>query len=261
MSDLDRQLAVARAAGRKAGHAIRSQFGRRDVVRFKGNNDVQLRADLVAQRIVLDELAHGFPSYGRVTEEEPGGAWPAAEHVWVVDPIDGSNNFGYGIAHFSTAISLVHGRDVVLTSIFDPIGGRDFSATAAHGFVPSVRVATDFSRATVSVVTNYSADGQAWTEQVTKTLASTCKRVVNLWAPSLDLALLANGSIDAVLCHRGSVLDTCGGVFLVESAGGVVLDLHGGPLAVDFDRFGDPISFVAARSADVATQLLPLLPS
>lgn len=262
MSDLAEQLDAARSAARRAAGVIRPQFGRRDILDYKGHNDVQLRADVVAQRTIVAELRAWFPEYGYVTEEDGGCRhWPDAEYVWVVDPIDGSNNFGYGIAHFAISITLVHVRTVVLALVFEPLAEREFFATAAQRWTPAVRGSVPLARSTVSVVTNYSREAGAWSEQAIGVLSRSCKRVLNLWAPSLDLALLADGSIDAVVCRHGSTLDVCGGLFLVESSGGVVWGWDGRPLRLDPADTAGHVSFIAARSAEIAGLLREVVPT
>ena len=63
-------------------------------------------------------------------------------------------------------------------------------------------------------------------------MSERCKRVVNMWAPALDLALIACGALDAMVCRDAALLDVCAGMFLVAESGGHVLgmdrDLEGG---------------------------------
>ena len=259
MSALDEQLAAARTAAREAAALIRPQFGLRGITHYRGHNDVQLSADVTAQQSIMEALCSRFPPYGFVSEEDDSREWPREEYVWVVDPIDGSNNFGYGIGHFSISIALVRGSRVVLALVHEPVSGREFFATLDQPLVPAVLERVPLARATVSVVTNYSRAGGQWVENATSALNRVCKRVVNLWAPSLDLALVASGSIDAVVCHEGGSLDVCGGLFLVTSSGGVVQDWKGHPLSTDPRNPAARISFVAARTQEVADRLLEVI--
>jgi myo-inositol-1(or 4)-monophosphatase len=80
--------------------------------------------------------------------------------------------------------------------------------------------------------------------------------VVNLWAPALDLALVADGTIDAMVCHNAALLDVCGGMFLVESAAGRVVTFDGTPLSVQRSLHERPVSFIAAQSAELVEELV-----
>jgi myo-inositol-1(or 4)-monophosphatase len=256
MTGWETQLDVARKGARLAGQALRSQFGKRAIAAYKGPNDVLLAADLTAQDVIAGQLRGAYPGYGLISEEEIRGPWPERDSVWVVDPLDGSNNFGYGIAHCAVAITLFHWDSVVLALVFDPLLEREFFATEHRAPTPLAGEGVRLCEATVSLVTNYSPLGRDWLTQVNEALGSRCKRLVNLWAPALDLALVATGELDAMVCHDGDALDVCGGLFLVRSAGGCVLDLHGQPLGIGRSAFDEPISFVAARTEELAGETL-----
>jgi myo-inositol-1(or 4)-monophosphatase len=144
---------VQRSAARLAGRELLPLFGVRDVSRYKGRHDVQLRADLIAQKIILDALQNAFPASGVLAEEDASTPGPERELLWVVDPLDGTNNFGYGIAHCAISITLFHENEVVLALVFDPIQGREFSAVRGITTSSPTRREDELTRATVSLVT------------------------------------------------------------------------------------------------------------
>jgi myo-inositol-1(or 4)-monophosphatase len=75
----------------------------------------------------------------------------------------------------------------------------------------------------------------------------------------LDLALVAEGALDAMVCLRASLLDLCSGIFLVQMAGGCVMDANGLALRMSRDQHAAPISFVAARDSTLAVKLMKLI--
>ncbi len=237
MRDWEPQLAAARLSARAGGRAVRAQFGKSEVTTYKGADDVLLAADVIAQDIIVEQLTEFDADYGILAEEGPRTPWPDREFVWVVDPLDGSNNFGFGIAHCAIAITLFHEDSVVLSVVWDPLLDREFFAFLPSGrcFCPSstiVAPTSSIERTTVSLVANYSVAARDWVNHASAVFGERCRRAVNLWAPALDLALVSEGPIDAVICHDGDLRDTCGGLFLVIAAGGAVLDLDGRPLTV-----------------------------
>lgn len=252
------ELRIARQCARIAGAAIRLDFGCRRIMAYKGLYDVQLDADFVAQREIVTHLSSEYPNHGIVSEEGTQTRWSQHRYLWAVDPLDGSNNFGYGIAHCAVAISLFEGDSPALAVIFDPIVGREFTATQDQGLESCSLTPVALEHATVSLVTDYSPEGREQGQRLQKAL-SECKRVLSLWAPSLDLALVAQGAIDGMICHRASFLDVCGGMFLVRSAGGAVLDLEGEEMEVRRSLHRRPVSFVAARDETLARKLLGLV--
>lgn len=256
----ERHLSIAKQAANEAGTAIKSHFGRRVITSYKGINDVQLEADLIAQQIILDRLMATLPNCGFVAEEGPHRKWPDDELTWAVDPLDGSNNFGYGIAHCAIAISLFSGDSVVLALVWDPLTRREFCASDGQPMDIRVRARdTGLQHATVSLVTNYSHENHVWGSRFSDWLGERCKRVTSFWAPALDLALIANGSLDAMVCHEADLLDVCGGAYLVKSSGGHILSFDGEPIEIRRSMHDFPVSFVAARSARLARELVESL--
>jgi myo-inositol-1(or 4)-monophosphatase len=259
---LEAQLRIARSCAQKAGTLIQADFGKRSIIYHKGANDVQLRADLISREVIVEGIRKAFPKHVLITEEdeEVDERRTDAEFVWLIDPLDGTNNFGYGIAHCAIAITLLRRSVVVLSLVLDPLLGREFFATGDRPFRPLQPIEVPRERATVSLVTNYSAEGGRWRTRVDRILAARCKRVVSLWAPALDLALVASGALDAMVCHQGYMFDVCGPLFLVRSAGGCAIDMDGKPLGMQV-RHGAALSFVAARTPKLAEEILSLLAS
>lgn len=260
MNSWQRQLDVALASARAGGCAVRSQFGKRVVAGYKGSTDVLLRADITAQEVIVGRLREAFPDYAVLAEEGPRTSWPNQDHVWVVDPLDGSNNFGFGIAHCAISITLFHHESIVLALVVDPLLGREYVAvdgcTSPESPLPDVPI----KRTTVSLVTNYSASGATWTAHARTVIGQHCRRVVSMWAPALDLALVADGSLDAMVCYEGDLRDTCGGLFLIAASGGHVVDFKGQPFVPHGGPTIDtPASFVAARRELLVDELLCLV--
>jgi len=252
----ENQLTVARYVAKVAGNAIIDQFGSRAIRTVKGIHDVQLRADVIAQEAIISRLLDEYPAYGIVAEEETFGRWPDDDIIWAVDPLDGTNNFGYGIAHCAVAISLFRGESVVLALVSDFLTGREFYATQGQPLAPCQVIEVPLRHATVSLVTSYSSEGQVWGSRFNEWFGARCKRVTSLWAPALDLALIATGAIDAMVCYGADLLDVCGGMFLVQTAGGRVVDLSGEPLKACRSMHARPVSFIAARNVSLARELV-----
>ncbi|MBX6765766.1 MAG: inositol monophosphatase [Actinomadura rubrobrunea] len=248
---------TALESARSAGEYLRARFGLPGAKRYLGDHDVQLNVDVEVQEYLVHSLTTAFPDYGILAEEGLRGGWPDTEFVWVIDPLDGTNNFGYGIAHCAIAIALFHLQRPVAALVVDPLLQREFVATehtrpdsaVAHAPIP-------LRRSTISLVTNYSTAGRLWGNRMNEVLGGRCKRLVSLWAPALDLALISAGQLDGMICHAGDMLDVGGGMLLVTASGGCVVDPSGAPMAAHGSMFGSPVSFVAARTRELADELL-----
>ncbi|HEX6520007.1 MAG TPA: inositol monophosphatase [Streptosporangiaceae bacterium] len=253
-----RQLDAARAAAKEAGKVIKGQFGYRVINRYKGQFDVQLNTDVLAQRKIYEVLQRAYPGYGFVGEEAPFAQWTDEELLWVVDPLDGTNNFGYGIAHCCISICLFRRDVIVLALVADPLMGREFSATCERELrntIPIRAAGISMRKATISLVTNYSQSGRLWGNRIAAGIGAYCKRVTSLWAPALDLALISNGALDAMVCHEAGMLDVCAGIFLVQAEGGCIIGFDGEPYEISRATHDRPVSFIAARNRTLAKEI------
>ncbi|MEU6125305.1 inositol monophosphatase [Streptomyces sp. NPDC047123] len=253
-----REMDVAVTAARAAASAIEGDFGSRRITKKKGPYDIQLRADLVAQQVIVDHLSAEFPDHAIVSEEGMQRGWDDHRLTWVVDPLDGTNNFGFGIAHCAVAITLFERDRAVLCVVHDPIVGREFTAHAdtLRTAVSDLRI--PLPEATVSLVTDYSAEGRDTGRNIEVSISRRCKRVTTMWAPALDLALVSTGALEAMVSRNAALLDVCAGILLVQAAGGCVLDATGQPLQLRKSQHRSAVSFVASSSPALAHDLVAL---
>jgi fructose-1,6-bisphosphatase/inositol monophosphatase family enzyme len=84
--DWQAQLAAARFVARAAAQAIRPEFAQRHITERRGPYDVQLRADITAQDIIVKYLLRKFPGYGLVSEEGMQDDWNQARNIWGCRP-------------------------------------------------------------------------------------------------------------------------------------------------------------------------------
>lgn len=248
-------LQTALTAVQAAAKVVKTEFGNRDITARKGRRDVQLAADLLAQEVIVKHLTATYPEYGIVAEEGDLTEWPGEQYVWAIDPLDGTNNFGYGIAHCAHAVTLFDGEEILLAVIHDPITGRTFRPAHGRPEAPAHPPAR-LRRATISLVTGYPEPARQWGQRFERWVDGRCKRVLNLWAPALDLALVSTGAIDAMVCKDAALLDVCGGMHLVQASGGAVLAFDGADLEVGRSLHRAPVSFVASRDPRVARELV-----
>jgi len=104
------ELSAAIRAARAAGKILERHFELEKSPLHKGPKaigDFATHADLAAEKIIVGELRSKFPGYGILAEE--GGAYgkgKRAQARWIIDPLDGTHNFFFGIPIFGTSIAL-----------------------------------------------------------------------------------------------------------------------------------------------------------
>ena len=114
-------LEVAIGAARAAGELLRANFGHALAVNAFEAHDIKLELDVRSQDLITRQLLAAFPDHAIYGEEGIAGN-QAGEHQWIVDPIDGTVNYFYGIPHFCISIALRQ-RD-------GNAGGRDLRSDA-----------------------------------------------------------------------------------------------------------------------------------
>lgn len=122
---------------RSAGQAIMGYFRHDFQQREKSLGDFVTAADLASQEILIAGLTKLLPQ-ARIISEELANLQTLqidhpAEYCWVIDPLDGTNNFRRGIPHFAISIALVQSQKTVLGVIYDPVRQDFFYAISGQG--------------------------------------------------------------------------------------------------------------------------------
>src|SRR6188508_1196532 len=128
-------LDVAIEAARAAGQLLRENFAQPLVVNSAEQHDIKLEIDVRTQELITVLLLQRFPQHALYGEEGIVGD-QTAEFQWVVDPLDGTVNFFYGIPHFCTSIALRYRGEIIVGVIYDPV--RDELWKAQKGEKPTL---------------------------------------------------------------------------------------------------------------------------
>jgi len=246
-------LALAETLADAARAVIRRYFRQQLVVDDKSDLSPVTIADREAEAVMRRLIEAHFPEHG-ILGEEHGSLRAEAEHLWVLDPIDGTKSFISGVPLFGTLIALLHGGRPVLGIIDQPILGErwigaagrptTFNGAAVHTRpCPALARATLFSTAPDSMFTGADATGFARLRAAVK-LART-------GADCYAYGLLASGFIDLVVEGQLKPYDHCAVVPVVEGASGAMTDWQGHALGLASDgrviACGNPALAVEAR--------------
>jgi myo-inositol-1(or 4)-monophosphatase len=219
-------LEVAKGAAQTAGELLRTHFEKPLMVKATTAHDIKLEVDVLAQNLITKILLERFPEHALYGEEGIVGD-QSSDHQWVVDPLDGTVNFFYGIPHFCVSIALRFRGEVIVGVIYDPM--RDELWSAEKGQPPRlngkpVRVSSRaaLAEAVVSIglaKTSATIDaGLPLLEQMVHQVRK-CRM---LGSAALDMAYVACGRLDAYIEQGISLWDIAAGWLLIEAAGGRV---------------------------------------
>jgi len=219
-------LDIAEKAAREAGKLLRDNFRRRQQVNAVAAHDVKLQIDVEAQELITDLLLKEFPAHALYGEEGIVGD-QSAEHQWVVDPLDGTVNYFYGIPHFCVSIALRLRGEIMVGVIYDPI--RDEMWAGQKGETPKlndcafhVSDRADLAEAVISIGLAKTGETINTNFLLLQAMIHRVRKCRVLGSAALDMAYVACGRFDAYIETGISLWDIAAGWLLVENAGGTV---------------------------------------
>ena len=217
-------LTAAIAAARSAGALLRQHFGAPLAVNEFHAHDIKLDLDVRAQELITVALLGQFPDHAIFGEEGLAGN-QASEFQWIVDPIDGTVNYFYGIPHFCISIALRRAGEIQVGVIYDP--ARDELWAVEKGGTPTlndkpiqVSTRTKLSDAVLSIGFAKSAATIAAGLPLLEKYVQRARKCRLMGSAALDLAYVACGRLDAYIEQQDSLWDVAAGKILVEAAGG-----------------------------------------
>lgn len=244
---VDPRLALARRLAEDAGRHALARAGRTDV-EWKGPGDRVTDVDRHVQARMLREIATWFPNDGLLAEEDQTRTGLDREFVWVVDPIDGTNNYALGIPTYAVAIGVLQAGEPYAGIVHDP--NTRFTCVAVRGrgaFVGDRRLTLGARPLSASSNVSVRVPLDARLEPVTIGWLRRYK-LRAFGSVALNLAYAALGAIDVVLDHRAALWDIVAGAAILAEAGGRLTDPAGDrlfPGKLD----GAPIRFLGGNPA------------
>lgn len=223
-------------ACREAGQFIRNEFGRTVLVHAeeKSHNSLVSRVDREAEQMLVVRLSSLVPGAGFLTEEETSGRLTERHGlVWVIDPLDGTTNFLYGIPAIAVSVALKQDDITVAGCVYDIMQDKAYTAWRGggawlEGHRLEVSRRTSLSGGLVATGFPYEAgDFLPRQMRALEYFIVHTRGVRRLGSAALDLAYVAAGNFDLYFEFSLSEWDTAAGMLLVREAGGVCSDLGG----------------------------------
>jgi myo-inositol-1(or 4)-monophosphatase len=238
----NKALAAAVKAARAAGKIMRDNWHRPKRVNSAEAHDIKLELDVRCQKHIEKILRAVFPEIPLLGEEGDSGDMNA-EFRWVVDPIDGTVNYFYGMPHAAVSIALEHRKKSIVAVIYDPFTDEIWTTTKGE---PSrlngkiVRVSNRSKIGEAVVAMGFSKDRENLQKSLPHLIriSKRAKKIRILGSAALELAYVASGRLDAYIERTINLWDVAAGSLLVENAGGefYTLPAPGGKLRMCADN-------------------------
>jgi myo-inositol-1(or 4)-monophosphatase len=222
MTDLE----LATRAALAAGKLLRQHFGSDATVDEATHHDIKLALDRESQNLITKILLDARPGDALYGEEGIAGNQDS-ERQWIVDPIDGTVNFFYGIPHFCVSIALRAAGEIVAGVIHDPMVGETWTVEKGGPALLDGKPVHASKRDTFEQSILFVGCGKD--EEALRTgierfhrASLRARKMRMMGSAALGMAYIASGRLDAYIESRISLWDIAAGKLLVEAAGGKV---------------------------------------
>ena len=219
-------LALATHAALTAGQLLRQHFGSAVVVDEATHHDIKLALDKESQQLITAILLGGRPGDALYGEEGLAGNQDS-NRQWIVDPIDGTVNFYYGIPHFCVSIALRVAGKIVVGVIHDPMVGETWTVEQGGPALLNGQPIHASTRDTFEQSILFVGCGKG--EEALRTgierfhkASLRARKMRMMGSAALGMAYIACGRLDAYIESCISLWDIAAGQLLVETAGGKV---------------------------------------
>ncbi|KKW67058.1 inositol monophosphatase [Lampropedia cohaerens] len=235
-STLHPMLNVAIKAARAAGSIINRAALDVEAVRVsqKQINDFVTEVDTASEEAIVQTLLGAYPEHGILAEESGRKHGKAdADHLWIIDPLDGTTNFIHGFPVYAVSIALSYKGRIEQAVVYDPARNDLFTATAGRGAFLNdrrIRVSKRTQLKDCLISTGFpfrTGDDYAQYLQIFTEFSQRTAGLRRPGAAALDLAYVAAGFSDGFFESGLSPWDVAAGSLLVTEAGGLMGNFSG----------------------------------
>lgn len=249
-------------AAEKAARSLRRDFGEVEQLQVsrKGPGDFVTAADKRAEKIIFEELQAARPNYSFLMEEGGEVKGSDKDHVWIIDPLDGTHNFMHGIPHWAISIALERKGEIISGLVYDPIKDEMFIAEKGMGaFLNNKRLRVsgrnNFEMCTIAM--GYSPMESQKRERFLKEIGAVIEiapMIRRFGSAALDMSYVAAGRLDGYWERGIKAWDIAAGMLIVKEAGGFASGIEGNDNPVYAGE-------IVAANASIHTDLRKLIKS
>jgi myo-inositol-1(or 4)-monophosphatase len=223
------------AIARLTGNFIRKEAMAFDAnsIEYKGLNDLVSYVDKQAEKQLVRNLRKILPDAGFITEEDTTNII-GKQHTWIIDPLDGTTNFIHGIPTYSISIALYEDNQPVIGVVYEINRGEMFSAYKggmAYLNGKEIKVSANENLSQSLLATGfpyYQFEKQPQYIQLFTEMMQKCHGLRRIGSAAVDLAYVACGRFEGYFEYNLNAYDVAAGAYLVQQAGGTVLNFAGG---------------------------------
>lgn len=232
-------VGVAREAGQMASAYLKENFNRSEISFKSSTYDLVTNCDIESQKIIVSYIKERFPDHDFLGEEDENRGAVDSPNLWIIDPIDGTNNFAHGIPHFSISIAYCEHGVVKAGVVIDPFRDEVFWSVAGEGaFLNSkpISVSSTENLSGAIIATGFYYDRGSMMERtlnsIKRLFEAPIQGVRRNGSAALDIVWVACGRFDGFFEYELSVWDFAAGLLIAKEAGGIITDSAGRDLGL-----------------------------
>jgi myo-inositol-1(or 4)-monophosphatase len=200
-------------------------------VHSKSRNEFVTQVDLAAEQAIIESISERYPDHAFLAEES--GEHGEGDHVWIIDPLDGTTNFLHGFPVFAVSIALRVKGKLQVGVVYDPNRQEIFTAMRGQGAQVDgrrIRVSNRTDLEAALIGTGFPYRSQEHMAHYLKMLESVLTSTAGIRRPgaaAIDLAYVAAGRLDGVWEFGLQAWDIAAGSLIIREAGGLISELQG----------------------------------
>lgn len=228
-------------AAKAAGKILKDKYGSiHDNVKSKDDASLVTELDTQCEKRIKEIISENYPDHGFVGEEE-GVSNGEADYVWVVDPLDGTHNYVFGLPLFAVCIGLAYKKEFIAGVVYFPALDQLFTAEKGKGsFLNGERLKAsdkDLGEGLVSLSSGYFRGNIKNSQRIATQVMEKAFEIRISGCAAYNLISVATKTFVAMLTPCAKIWDVAAGAVIVREAGGIVTDFEGNPVDLDSKNF------------------------
>jgi myo-inositol-1(or 4)-monophosphatase len=231
---LDHIIEIAHTAGERIV-ALRNNH----TVNFKASNNLVTEADLQAEKIIIDALHEAYPADSFLAEESSQHFAQLPSRLWIIDPLDGTNNYAHGIPQYCVSIAFALNGTVECGVVYDPVHNETFTAVRgkeARCNGKSIHVSRAGTLQESVIGTGFYYDRGEIMRKTLKTIEvlfeHNIQGIRRIGSAALDICWVACGRFDGYFEYHLSPWDYAAAALIAQQAGAGVYGPDGNTLQI-----------------------------
>ena len=224
---------IAVKAARRAGRIINQAADNLDAltIKHKSLNDLVSEVDRAAEATIIETIHGAYPDHAILAEET--GASGESDHLWIIDPLDGTTNYLHGFPQYAVSIGVAHKGVLTHGVIYDPTRNDLYTASRGRGAYLNdrrMRVSKRIKLIDGLIATGFPFREFAHADAYMAMMKDLMRKTAGIRRPgaaALDLAAVAAGRMDGFWEIGLAPWDMAAGALMILEAGGLVGDLEG----------------------------------